>query len=113
RPESKVPAITAWEQRATTEPDRLTRFFTAHPNHNAGIACGPSGLLVVDCDLPKPGERANTPDGREVLKQLGAVPATWEVFTPSSGTHLYFRAPADRTLGNSSRLLGPLLDTRG
>jgi hypothetical protein len=117
RPGSKVPAITQWEQRATTEPDRLTWFFTTHPDHNAGIACGPSGLLVVDCDLPKPGQRLSRVDGREQLKALayenGGVPATWEVFTPSGGTHLYFRAPADRTLGNSSRLLGPLLDTRG
>lgn len=117
RPGSKVPAITQWEQRATTEPDRLARFFTAHPDHNAGIACGPSGLLVVDCDLPKPDQRASRADGRERLKTLaiehGGLPATWEVFTPSCGTHLYFRAPADQALGNSSRLLGPLLDTRG
>ena len=117
RPGTKVPAIGRWEQRATTDPDRLTQFFTAHPTHNAGIACGPSGLLVVDCDLPKPGERSNAPDGREVLKGLGAehggLPATCEVFTPSGGAHLYFRAPADQNLGNSSRLLGPQLDTRG
>ena len=27
--------------------------FPRHPEHNAGIACGPSGLLVVDCDIAK------------------------------------------------------------
>ena len=60
-PASKRPAITAWPDRATTDPDRIGRYFAAHLEQNAGVACGPSGLLVVDCDTPKPGTPAARP----------------------------------------------------
>ncbi|MGQ0572750.1 MAG: bifunctional DNA primase/polymerase, partial [Pseudonocardia sp.] len=123
RPGGKAPAIRRWERRATTDPDRITRFWTAHPGHNAGIACGPSGLLVVDCDMPKPdvskpgGPPAGGRDGAEVLAALaagrGGLPDTWTVSTPSGGRHVYFRAPAGAPLGHTGRTLGPLLDTRG
>lgn len=118
-PGGKRPAIARWQDRATTDPDRLARFFATHPDHNAGIACGPSGLLVVDCDTSKdPGPRR---DGWAVLAELaagrGGLPDTWTVTTPSGGRHLYFRAPTPgpgrQPLGNTGRTLGELLDTRG
>ena len=129
RPAGKAPAIARWQDRATTDPDRLERFFTAHPDHNAGIACGPSGLLVIDCDTPKtgPGPAPDTDtdtgarDGWAVLAEMaagrGGLPDTWTVSTPSGGRHLYFRAPTPRPgrppLGNTGKTLGPMLDTRG
>jgi hypothetical protein len=122
RPAGKAPAIARWQDRATTDPDRLITFFAGHPDHNAGIACGPSGLLVIDCDTPKtPGpDPAAAGDGRDgwaVLTELaaghGGLPDTWTVATPSGGRHLYFRAPGEVVLGNTGRTLGPMLDTRG
>jgi hypothetical protein len=119
-PGGKRPAIARWQDRATTDPDRLARFFTSHPDHNAGIACGPSRLLVIDCDTPKdPGDGGR--DGWAVLADLaagrGGLPNTWTVTTPSGGRHLYFRAPAPgpgrQPFGNTWQTLGPLLDTRG
>jgi hypothetical protein len=113
-PGRKQPAIARWEQRATTDPETIMRFFTTHPDHNAGIACGPSGLLVIDCDTPKTEQSAG--DGWDELRRLtagrGGLPDTWTVTTPSGGRHLYFRAPAER-LGNTARTLGPMLDSRG
>ncbi|MER7272062.1 bifunctional DNA primase/polymerase, partial [Micromonospora carbonacea] len=45
-----------WEERATTEPARIRRAWSARP-YGVGIACGPSGLVVVDLDVPKhPGD---------------------------------------------------------
>lgn len=127
RPAGKAPAIARWQDRATTDPDRLERFFTAHPAHNAGIACGPSGLLVIDCDTPKtgpdpaPDTDTGARDGWAVLAGMaagrGGLPDTWTVSTPSGGRHLYFRAPAPRPgrppLGNTGKTLGRMLDTRG
>lgn len=124
RPAGKVPAITGWQHRATTDPEHLARFFTDNPQYNAGIACGPSGLLVIDCDVPKctPDNPDGTgPDGAQVLAQLaagrGRLPATWTVATPSGGRHLYFRAPRPAPgrppLGNTGKTLGAMLDTRG
>jgi hypothetical protein len=122
-PGGQRPAIAAWPARATTDPDRITRYFTAHPHYNAGVACGPSGLLVVDCDVPKPGtpDYGRPDDGAAVLARLaaphGGIPDTWTVTTPSGGRHLYFRQPTGRPpLGNTGpphRPLGAMLDTRG
>ncbi|WP_161992206.1 bifunctional DNA primase/polymerase [Pseudonocardia sp. EV170527-09] len=115
-PSRKQPAIAAWESRATTNPEIIVDYFTAHPGHNAGIACGPSGLYVIDCDTPKPDATDQTRDGWDVLTALadgrGGLPDTWMVSTPSGGRHLYFRAPAAR-LGNTAKALGPMLDSRG
>src|SRR4051794_7290642 len=63
-----------WEQRATTDPDRIRRAWAAGP-YNVGIATGPSGLVVIDLDLPKspadvPPERLQTEgirDGHDVF----------------------------------------------
>src|SRR3712207_7301897 len=44
---------TGWEQRATTNDARIIRAWSGTP-YGIGIACGPSGLLVIDCDQPKP-----------------------------------------------------------
>ncbi len=115
-PSRKQPAIAAWESRATTNPEIIVDYFTTHPHHNAGIACGPSGLYVIDCDTPKPDDADQTRDGWDVLTALaagrGGLPDTWTVTTPSGGRHLYFRAPTAR-LGNTARTLGPMLDSRG
>ncbi|MEK8109027.1 bifunctional DNA primase/polymerase [Micromonospora sp. M12] len=40
-----------WEKRATTNPQRIHRAWSTRP-YGIGIACGPSGLVVVDLDLP-------------------------------------------------------------
>ncbi|WP_344941534.1 bifunctional DNA primase/polymerase [Actinomadura miaoliensis] len=122
-----------WKQAATTDPDRIRRMW-AHRPYNIGIACGPSRLLVVDLDVPKPGEvppgRWALPginDGSDVFAEVCAEagqPVPWETFqvrTRRGGFHLYFTAP-DPTpegvrLGNTSddhgNGLGWKVDTRG
>src|SRR6266498_6143055 len=53
---------TGWEPRATRDPHRITRAWAWTP-YNIGTACGPSGLVVIDLDVRKPG--APPPPGRE------------------------------------------------
>ncbi|MGO1056930.1 bifunctional DNA primase/polymerase [Crossiella sp. CA198] len=119
-----------WEQRATTEADRIRACWVAG-EWNVGLATGAAGLLVVDLDVPKsPGEdlpdgwnRRGIRDGQDVFtlvcEQAGEpVPwDTWTVATPSGGLHLYFRMPAGVRLGNTQGKrgagLGPMVDTRG
>ena len=36
---------------ATTDAEQVRRWWNQNPNANIGIACGPSGLLVIDCDV--------------------------------------------------------------
>ncbi|MEV0089120.1 bifunctional DNA primase/polymerase [Saccharopolyspora sp. NPDC050642] len=113
-----------WEQRATADPGRIRACWSLGARYNIGLATGPSQLVVVDLDQPKPGEelhdRWNTlgiRTGAEVLAALArrageTLPETYTVTTPSGGTHLYFRAPAGVELRNTAGELGPLIDTR-
>jgi hypothetical protein len=109
-----------WRRYATTDPARLLRYFAAHPRHNAAIACGPSGLIVIDCDIPK--DTGREASGAANLTQLAGrdghvLPDTYTVSTPSGGTHLYFQTPKPvdgaAPLGNTSRTVAPLVDSRG
>ncbi|MFD5162828.1 bifunctional DNA primase/polymerase [Streptomyces hawaiiensis] len=105
-----------WEQRATTDPDRI-RAAWAHAPFNVGIATGPSGLLVVDLDVPKDNSSTDAPDGAATFGALcertgQPVPRTRTVRTASGGHHLYFTAPAAVRLHNTAGTLAPLVDTR-
>ncbi|QCX79101.1 hypothetical protein C9F11_27495 [Streptomyces sp. YIM 121038] len=124
----KRPAVSNWEARATSAPDRITRAWSAA--FNVGIATGPSGLVVIDLDKPK--HPSDTPpaswaehdvtDGADVLAVLcerhgQPFPSdTYTVRTWSGGTHLYFTAPEGEllrnTAGDSARGLGWKVDTR-
>lgn len=103
-----------WEQRATTDPDRIRTAWAAGP-FNVGIATGPAGLVVVDLDQPK--TNADAPGGATTFRALceragQAVPTTRRVRTATGGTHLYFTAPAGTRLTNTAGTLAPLVDTR-
>jgi hypothetical protein len=120
----KPPAVRDWEHRATTDPARIERAWQAGA-YNVGIAAGPSGLVVLDLDRPKPGEipppayrQPGIGDGGDVLAVLceandQPLPVdTYAVRTGSGGTHLYFTAPTGITLRNTAKRLGWLIDTR-
>ncbi|MEU6893939.1 bifunctional DNA primase/polymerase [Streptomyces sp. NPDC046557] len=105
-----------WEDRATSDPDRIRRAWDRLP-FNVGIATGPSNLVVVDLDVPKGKGSSDAPCGADTFKALceragQAVPATLSVRTPTGGSHLYFTAPAGVRLGNTAGRLGRLIDTR-
>lgn len=128
-----------WEPRATTDPDRIRRAWTARP-YGIGIACGPSGLVVIDPDVPK--TAADTPSGEwagalvgmdvfAILAQRHGARTDWipgygidtrtdtstdhtyTVTTGRGGTHLYYQhPPTGPNLRNTAAALGPLIDTR-
>jgi hypothetical protein len=124
RADDKRPAVRDWEARATTDAERITRCWSAGP-YNVGIACGPSGLVVIDLDTPKP-ETVPPPEwqlpgvlaGDDVLavvsERAGApMPLdTFTVRTGRGGMHLYFTAPPGTVLRNTAGRLGWLIDTR-
>ncbi|MEU5700553.1 bifunctional DNA primase/polymerase [Streptomyces aurantiacus] len=107
-----------WEQRATTDPDRI-RAAWSHGPFNVGIATGPSGLVVVDLDMPKNQDKGNegTPSGVATFEALcertgHPVPDTYRTRTASGGAHLYFTAPDGVRLSNTAGSIAPLVDTR-
>ncbi|MBL6277205.1 bifunctional DNA primase/polymerase [Micromonospora fiedleri] len=106
-----------WEERATTDPDRIRRAWSARP-YGIGIACGPSRLVVIDLDTPKDPAEADGRDGVAVLAELAAthgatIGPTYTVTTGRGGTHLYYQHPtAGPVLRNTAGTLGPMVDTR-
>ncbi|MGW5583761.1 bifunctional DNA primase/polymerase [Streptomyces sp. NPDC003857] len=105
-----------WEQRATTDPDRI-RAAWSRASFNVGIATGPSGLLVVDLDTPEHKGSSDAPDGATTFGALceragHAVPDTYRVRTASGGEHLYFTAPSGVRLANTAGTVADSVDTR-
>jgi Bifunctional DNA primase/polymerase, N-terminal len=118
-----------WQARATVDPDRIRRGWATAP-YGVGISCGPSGLVVLDLDMPKPGQTPppqwtadGITDGGDVFAVLceragQPFPGdTYTVRTGRGGLHLYFRHPycgeaLRNTAGDRGRGLGWLVDTR-
>lgn len=113
-----------WGDVATNDPTTIVRWWTSSPEANIGIACRPSGLLVVDCDIPKDsgGEEGFDQYFRVLRDVLGMSPweatgacDTYTVLTGSGGIHLYYRWPADAGLASQAGLASvgaPLVDIR-
>jgi hypothetical protein len=127
-PGSKRPALREnWQDLATTDPGRIHDWWARRP-YNIGIACGQSGLVVIDLDVARdgpdgadprgPGQGPDGPaTGEDAFQRLCRAhdqryPAgTYTVDTPSGGSHLYFTAP-ETPVRNSAGRLGPLIDIR-
>ncbi|HEX6238919.1 MAG TPA: bifunctional DNA primase/polymerase [Acidimicrobiales bacterium] len=116
------PQLTAWEAKATLDPQQIARWWTGHPHDNIAIATGPARLVVIDLDHTRPHEQP-PPDwphatgGADVLAELAArhghtIPPTRTVATPSGGRHLYYWAPAGPALRNTAGRAGWKIDTR-
>lgn len=119
-PGEKRPMVTGWEQKATTSPALLDRW---PAGAGVGIACGPSGLVVVDCDNhggtpPQEWNRPGITDGLDVYADVWARHShaplfnTMTVETPSGGLHFYYRAPLGSRIRNSAGKLGWQVDVR-
>jgi hypothetical protein len=118
------------EQRTVSQLGERDRDLWAQRGWNVAVATGPSGLLVVDLDVPKPDDKPrpeewNQPGINNGLDVFAAVcdqagqPVPWDTYTvrtPSGGTHLYFTTPPGvqlrNTGGGRGRGLGWKVDTR-
>jgi RecA-family ATPase len=111
----KIPAVGAWQQRATSDEAEIRKLWTEHDPvlnvtrvkpYNIGIHT--KDLLVLDVDAK------NGKKGLHSLAELDTfegVPDTFTVETPTGGLHLYFKPEAP--VGNSAGKLGAGLDVRG
>jgi len=106
-PRDKIPLVERWQEVATsTDRNQIIGWWERHPQANIGIVTGQgSNLWVLDVD------------GEEGEQQLDALQEEHDVLpwtleaTTGKGRHLYFMH-ADG-VRNTSRKLGPGLDTRG
>lgn len=101
---------------ATTDAILIREWWRRSPSANVGIATGgPSGLVVVDVDLPRGGE-----ESLRTLRATGhRLPRTLEVLTGGGGLHLFYAHPGGVRVSNTAgRLPGvgealPGIDLRG
>lgn len=106
-PGGKVPALeTGWKE-ASADSAVIAEWARVNPAFNWAVACGLSGLFVLDID----------PEGLEWWGELirlnadvaAAVERTFQVRTPRGGLHIYFRGQGPST---ASRIAKGI-DTRG
>jgi len=105
----KVPLITGWREKATSEPVQLTQWNEAFRDRLKfwGIPTGPStGLLVLDIDVKGNGFQSIADQGVE-------IPITRAQRTMSGGAHYLFNYPQDgQRYGNKVGIF-PGVDVRG
>lgn len=123
-PDAKRPMVRDWEHSATDRADYIAERWPKNAT-GYGIACGPSGLYVIDCDTPKedtpppPEDVADATCGLDTLCLLAAAEGepmpsgTLTVRTGRGGYHYVYRMPQDADLRNTASALGWLIDTRG
>lgn len=111
RPGEKIPQTAHGVKDATTDPDVIRAWWTITPSANIGLACGPSGLVVIDLDVK------NGVDGIEswaaLVGQHEINSVTVSSHTPSGGLHLFYRNSTGSVIGNSAGKLAPGVDIRG
>lgn len=114
----KHPRLSNWEEQASSDPAQLDKWF-AKPwcsvdvdigrrmwlTPNLGLACGPSGILVLDRDKYKA-------DYQEIELSI-ADQTTITAISGGGGEQLWYAMPADRKYTNSPKGLPPCNDIRG
>lgn len=99
---------------ASSNHEQVCAWWERFPSANIGIATGEiNGIVVIDVDV----DDEKGIDGKEGLKELeknlGNLPETWEAITGRGGRHLYFRYPAGHTISNSASSIANGVDVRG
>jgi Bifunctional DNA primase/polymerase, N-terminal len=101
----KRPATRHGLHDATTDLELVERWWRARPQANIGIACGPSGLLVVDLD----GDEAQGRWANIAARHYGHEQTVVVHTGKPGGLHVYFAGDGP----SSSSRLGAGIDTRG
>jgi hypothetical protein len=112
---AKRPATRRGLLQATTDPARIAAWWSARPRLNVAIACGPSALVVLDCDdLAAKGGAGHGLDHVEDLARAHGSHHdldTRTVGTPNGGVHLFYAAGAAPIRSSAGRL-APGVDIR-
>lgn len=95
---------------ATTDTEQVKRWW-GDGTYNIGAATGDiNGILVIDVD-EKEGKHGFD-SLRDLEKDLGKLPPTWEVISGSGGRHLYFKYPQGENIKSGEDVLAEWIDVK-
>lgn len=116
QPGQREPATRRGFKNATRDPDWLRAWWQARPAMNPAIACGPSGLVVIDCDdLDTKGTGSG--HGLDRVEQLARSHGSHRDLdtrthtSPLGGVHLVYAA-GELPIRSSAGRLAPGVDVR-
>jgi hypothetical protein len=104
---AKHPRISAWQDKATTDPAQIIEWWTRWPDANIGLVAGKSGLLILDVDPDKGGFDSL---GNLFGAELDELPEAPTSETGGGGIHLLVAHPGGH-VGNRAGV-APGLDIR-
>jgi putative DNA primase/helicase len=102
----KHPIHGEWEEKSTTDPDQIRRWWHTWPSANIGLAVGKSGLLTLDLDAYKDNFASAdllTRAEEETITQLSG----------GGGAHLLYAMPEGKAWGNHRGEMPAGIDVRG
>ncbi len=102
----KHPRISAWPQKASSDPETIRSWWKRWPQANIGLATG-NTFAVLDVDKKNGGLDSL----KSLEEEIGGLPDTVRVDTGGGGRHYYFQK--NSPINNSAGALGPGLDVRG
>jgi replicative DNA helicase len=113
RPNQKIPDAARWPEKATISHDEIIATWRGDDPRGIGIVgghhVGTGYLLILDVDEHDPNASGSAALA-ELELELGALPATATVNTPTGGRHYYFTTDQAQTNANT---LPAGIDTRG
>lgn len=131
--EPKHPLCPAWGSMATNDLATVLRWWAQDPQANIGVACKPSQLLVVDCDVAKTDMNLRGTEYARLHDTLGELRvsgfdvyavyadehgaqwgdfATLMVKTRAGGLHLYYSWPTAWPKPSQASLVKGVVDVR-
>jgi hypothetical protein len=132
RPREDAPWTIRWSEHVTNDLNTVAQMWSWCPEANVGIAAKQSGLLIVDCDIPKKEYQLKDTDyaylhdligplvdGETVYDQVcqrmggnwAEAEDTYQVATGSGGLHYYYWWP-DGVQASQGSIVKGILDIR-
>ena len=112
QPRGKEPATAHGHREATTDECQIREWWAHLPNANIGLACGASGLAVIDVDVHPDRNTDGWPAWRALCQQHGLVTHTVQAVTSNGGRHFLYAVPPGMKVQGANGKLGPGLDLK-
>ena len=109
----KRPLLVGWQEKASTEPEQIRKWWLDHCTALPAIFVGRTGLVVIDCDRHPGGNDGIKAFNRLLRANRGNLADVPMTKTVRGGAHLFFKQRKGEPLGNGRGQLPDGIDVRG